>query len=588
LELTEETASGKDKRLEKAAKECRVNSPAVSVVMSVYNGEKYLRQAIDSILNQTYTDFEFIIIDDGSTDSTREIVRSYGDSRIQFVQNGGNIGLTKSLNKGLQIAEGRYVARMDADDLSSPYRLKTQMDFLEDHPDYAVVGTFLNIIDENSNYVQTAHKPVTDSMIREHVKHDNCIAHGSAMIRKSCLTDIGFYDESIERSQDYDLFLRLSEKYKMANIPQCLYMWRDHEDNVSTKHRNEQMHFVEMVKTRAQGRKETAGAHHARLRPQFSVLMANYSNGRYIGEAIQSVLDQTFRDWELVIVDDCSTDNSIEVIEPYLQDERVRLLKNNVNLGYIRTLNRLVYEARAEILGILDSDDALTSDAIEVMHGAHKLHPQCGFIYSQFASCDSELNLEAKGFCDSLKPGETTLRRDCVSAFRTFRKSDYFKTEGFAEEVLYAEDKDLTYKMEEVTQFLFIDRVLYKYRTLPLSQSNEPRAAQVGWSSSFLARYKAYKRRLNTNLPNLTPKEMSDRLFEAVFLSARANDIAKALYFLPRAIKLNPLNFRGYALLCSGALKLARNMFRTRKKKKQDSIISVVSSKNTGIIADRD
>ncbi len=584
MELAEETTSGKDERFETTAQQGRVHTPGISVVMSVYNGQRYLRQAIDSILNQTYTDFEFIIIDDGSTDSTREIVLSCNDRRIRFFENNENIGLTRSLNKGLQITRGRYVARMDADDISEPDRLDKQIAFLEDNPDCAVVGTFLKIIDENSNYVQTAHKPVGDSEIRKHLMSDNCIAHGSAMIRKSCLADVGFYDESIERSQDYDLFLRLSEKYKMANIPQCLYMWRDHSENISVRHRNEQRHFVEMIKAR----KETARPPLRRCRGEFSVLMANYNNGRYIGEAIRSVLNQTFENWELVIVDDCSTDNSVEVIEPYLKDERIRLLQNKANKGYICTLKRLVYEAQGEILGILDSDDVLTSDAIEVMYEAYKKNPQCGFIYSQFARCDSGLNFKAKGFCDSIKPGETSLRCDCVSAFRTFRKKDYFRTEGLDEEIAYAEDKDLIYKMEEVTKLLFVDKVLYKYRNLPGSQSNEPRAAQLGWLSSFLAAYKAYKRRLNTPLPNLTRKEMSDRLFEAVFLSAKGRDVTKALYFLPRAIKLNPFNFKGYGILCSGALNLALDILHIRKKKEQDRIIGVVSSKKNEIMADHD
>jgi len=310
--------------------------------MSVYNGEKYLREAIDSILNQTFTDFEFLIVNDGSTDRTAEILRSYDDARIKIINNEENIGLTKSLNKGLGMARGEYIARMDADDVAIPERLEKEFEFMESHLDYAAVGTLIKILDKNSKVIGSVDKPTEDDQIREFLKKDNCIAHGSAMIRNVCLQDVGLYDESMEKAQDYDLWLRLSEKYKLFNIPEYLCMWRSHEDSISAKHSNEQMHFVEMAKARANGRREMQRAHYSN-KPKFSVLMANYNNSKYIAETIQSVLDQKFKDWELVIVDDCSTDNSIKVIKPYLKDVRIRLLKNKVNIGYIGTLKRLIY-----------------------------------------------------------------------------------------------------------------------------------------------------------------------------------------------------------------------------------------------------
>ena len=126
-----------------------MKNPKVAVLMSVYNGEKYLREAINSILSQTFNDFEFLIINDGSTDGTADILKSYTDSRIKIINNEKNIGLTKSLNKGLKIAKGEYIARQDADDISMPERLKEEVAFLEIHKDYAVVGTFVKILNEN-------------------------------------------------------------------------------------------------------------------------------------------------------------------------------------------------------------------------------------------------------------------------------------------------------------------------------------------------------------------------------------------------------------------------------------------------------
>jgi len=279
--------------------------------------------------------------------------------------------------------------------------------------------------------------------------------------------------------------------------------------------------------------------------PKFSVLMANYNNGSYIAEAIQSILDQTFKGWELVIVDDCSTDNSIEIIKPYLKDERIRLLNNKVNLGYVNTLKRLIDESRAEIAGILDSDDALTKDAIEVIYDAYNKNPGCGFIYSQFIYCDGKLNPKSEGYCRSIPPNKTNLHCNCVSLFRTFKKKDYFKTEGFDEELLYADDKDLILKMEEVTKLLFVDKILYKYRLLPNSQSHNHHKRQISYVSFVLAKYNAYNRRLNTNIPNLTRKQMSTELFYAASLCTKQKELKKAKFFLSRAIKLDPLNFGG-------------------------------------------
>jgi len=217
-----------------------MKNPEVTVLMSVYNGEKYLREAIDSILNQTFTDFEFLIVNDGSTDRTVEILRSYDDPRIKIVDNEKNIGLTKSLNIGLMIARGEYIARMDADDVSAPERLEKEVEFLETHRDYAVVGSFAKILNEDSEVISFMDRPIEDAQIREFFRRDNGIAHGSAMIRMRCLLDVDFYDESIARAQDYDLWLRLSEKYKLANIPEYLYMWRKHNENIEAKYIKEQ------------------------------------------------------------------------------------------------------------------------------------------------------------------------------------------------------------------------------------------------------------------------------------------------------------------------------------------------------------
>jgi len=301
-------------------------------------------------------------------------------------------------------------------------------------------------------------------------------------------------------------------------------------------------------------------------KPEFSVLMASYNNGRYIGKAIESVINQTFKAWELVIVDDCSTDDSVEIIKTYLSDTRIRFFRNSRNIGYIGTLRRLINESGAEILGILDSDDGLKNNALEAMYEAHVRNPHCGFIYSNFIFCDQDLNPVEKGFCTALPriPGRRTiLRYDIVGPFRTFKKDAYLRTPGYDDSILYAEDKDLTLKMEEVTDLLYVDEALYLYRVLHDSQSHDPAKKSTRKSSFCLAKYKAYKRRLGTEIPNLTDKEMSDLLFHAVPHCIKARNWERARFFLSEAIRLSPLNLKGWGrLFFRGAKFLPKRLFR--------------------------
>lgn len=278
--------------------------------------------------------------------------------------------------------------------------------------------------------------------------------------------------------------------------------------------------------------------------PKFSVLMANYNNGRFIAEAIQSVLKQTFQDWELVIVDDCSNDNSIDIIIPYLKDKRIKLIQNEKNSGYINTLKRLVNESKACIFCILDSDDGLTEYALSIMYKYHIKYPICGLIYSQFFYCDDELNYISNGFCKAVPSGKSNLQCNCVSHFKTFKKKYFLKTNGFNVDILYAEDKDIILKMEEVSKLLFIDKVLYKHRILSTSQSHDPKKTIIGLISNIYANFLAYNRRLNTDIPNLSRNEMSTQLFLGAALCTKQRNLRKFILFIINAIKLDPFNFK--------------------------------------------
>ena len=193
----------------------------ISVIMSVFNGEKYLRESIESILNQTYSDFEFIIINDDSSDKTGDVLKKYKekDFRIKIINNDNNIGLTKSLNKALKIVKGDYIARHDGDDISLKERFEKQMEFLKIHPEIKLLGTFGYSIDNESNILRKEIFAISDQEIKKLFIKKNQFIHGSVIIEKKTLDKTGFYNEEFKTSQDYELWFRILAIAQVANLP---------------------------------------------------------------------------------------------------------------------------------------------------------------------------------------------------------------------------------------------------------------------------------------------------------------------------------------------------------------------------------
>jgi len=208
----------------------------ISVLMSVYNGEKYLKEAIESILNQTFKNFEFIIINDGSTDRTKRIIHSFQDDRIKYIENEKNIGLTKSLNIGIKEAKGEYLARMDADDVSLNVRLKTQYNFLENNKDIGILGSAMLIIDSNGQVVGKSKKPDKHYLIKWRCFFGYPMAHPTIMGRMDIFKE-NLYNEMFISSQDTELWSRLifEKNIIFANTNQYLHKYRVHIKSVSTK-----------------------------------------------------------------------------------------------------------------------------------------------------------------------------------------------------------------------------------------------------------------------------------------------------------------------------------------------------------------
>ena len=204
--------------------------------MPVYNGERYLREAVESILRQTFSDFEFLIIDDGSRDGTSAILRSYRDDRIRVFENEHNLGLIAALNKGLQMARGEYVARMDADDISLPRRLERQLDYMERHRNICVASSYFRHIDEQHRVLETCRPETRDFLIsfKMHVEGYNPICHPAAMFRTKPVRDAGGYSAEFPHAEDGALWFRLdSLGLKFGIVPRILFLYRYHRQQIT-------------------------------------------------------------------------------------------------------------------------------------------------------------------------------------------------------------------------------------------------------------------------------------------------------------------------------------------------------------------
>src|SRR6266496_763095 len=202
-------------------------TPLVTVLMSVYNDAVFLPEAVQSILGQTFTDFEFLIVDDGSTDGTRKYLSSLTDPRVRTVRNHSNVGLTRSLKRGVELARGKYIARLDADDAALPGRLAQQVGFMEERKDVAILGGDCLAVDEAGRFLVERRQPPSDLAIRWTSLLVNPFVHSTVMLRRQVLQDHGLnYDEVFDTTQDYDLWTRLLRHAKGANLPRALIRYR--------------------------------------------------------------------------------------------------------------------------------------------------------------------------------------------------------------------------------------------------------------------------------------------------------------------------------------------------------------------------
>jgi glycosyltransferase involved in cell wall biosynthesis len=240
---------------------------------------------------------------------------------------------------------------------------------------------------------------------------------------------------------------------------------------------------------------------------RITYLVACFNREAYVADCLRSLHAQTDPRWLAIVLDDASTDGSADRIRPLL-DDRMRLVVNETNAGYIAALERMIEEAGTDIVAILDADDAIEPEATAMLLAAYARGSGAEFVYSRFSTWDEAMSRRTGEHGGPVPDGGTAIRDGPVGAIRSFRRSAYRRTSGLDPTLPYAEDRDLVYKLEEVTRPVFVDVALYRYRRVPDSQSVEPRKREIGAVNVRRARRAALDRRGCLGLERLAAELM--------------------------------------------------------------------------------
>lgn len=325
-------------------------TPRISLVMPVRDGARWLGEAICSVQAQTLADFELIIIDDGSKDDSPLIIETIaqGDSRVRAIRQ-ERLGLVAALNRGLSEARGKFIARLDADDLAHPQRLRHQSEYLDSHPEIGLLGTWAVQIDEQGSSIGFLKPPTRPEKLAPLLARMNPFVHSSIMVRDTALKKVGLYRPAFEGAEDYDLWMRISEVTKIANLPEFLLQYRLHPSSVTHRSRMRQLFSARLAQRAAQAR-------HAGTRDPTSGLTAapNWREAESVKSPFYGDLARLFRFLDLADVaniagpnDDCvdiSAMSSCNIVLNHAERRMAQLallnlLKGNLTL---RQTNRAI------------------------------------------------------------------------------------------------------------------------------------------------------------------------------------------------------------------------------------------------------
>jgi glycosyltransferase involved in cell wall biosynthesis len=478
-------------------------NPAISVAMGVYNGETHLREAIESILNQSFADFEFIIINDGSNDNSQKILEECAqkDRRVSIYTQ-SNHGLAYTLNRAIKLSKGKYIARMDADDISLPSRLESQIKFIEQYPNTVLLGTAFETMDESGKPRGKIVVPIINIDIKRELYYRNTFAHGSTMYSRSAAIKAGLYSENVGYAEDYDLWLRMREYGDFANLPTFLFQYRINEGQdradvekqklldklwqsapprqsaesvvaryhvlhktlpvFAQDYKNGQSELAKLAKKYHKDSVYKEQMEALRLiestkdNKLVSVIIPCYNYGKYLRQAIKSVLDQSYQPIEIIVVDDGSTDDTALAAKEFAGVE----YHHQKNSGVAAARNFGASKARGDYLVFLDADDKLAANYIELCIDALQKNHWASYAYTDMQM----FGAEKKRFrAVDFEPYHLVNLGNYIHIGALIRRSAFESTSGFCQLPAF-EDWDLWLTLlEKGRKGIFVENTLYYY-----------------------------------------------------------------------------------------------------------------------------
>ena len=537
--------------------------PKISIIMPLYNSVDYLKEAIESIIQQTYTDWEFIIINEfGSEDGSREVVESYAkiDHRIKLIQNTARLRIAASMNAGIEVATGEYIARMDADDISLPDRFAKQVQFLDEHPEIVMCGVKVEIF--GSNAFEWKLETDTDRLTTNILFYSPSV-HPTVMIRKSFLDQYGIrYNKDYRASEDYDIFARICEHGKIANIDEVLFRYRIMENNATFKNNDiglviysevMQRQFERMGLTFTKEEIQLLSPHYSvkgakgkqvcqkliqldlllkrilvanaktglydqddlmctlhkryqetydsiawacsdvdyqkteqlyqcsifrkdsfyhpdkklniKQKPKVSVLIPTFKSEKYLLDTLWSILEQSFEDYEILVLNEFGSDDDTVFIAGMMKDPRIKVIQNKTKLGLGDSLNLGIREANGEYLARVDADDLSHKDRFKLQVEFLDENPEYGIVGSW--QHHFGLNTEWIHKCHVINEdieAEMIYNCDLCHSTLMLRKSALVDNNLFYDNSYAAEDYELWTRAIKTFKIGNIPQVLGEYR----------------------------------------------------------------------------------------------------------------------------
>ncbi len=526
----------------------------VSIIVTCFNRSRYLAKTIESILNQTYQHFELLIWDDGSTDDSLKIAQHYQnqDHRIRVVEH-IHQGAAKSLASAIASSTGEYIGIVDSDDLLHPFALAATVKFLARRSDVGMVYTDRLIIDEADKLLGRDRR--SDTHYSEANLLLNFMTFHFRLMRRSIYEESGGIDISLTAAIDYDLCLKISEITLIEYINRPLYFYRQHPDSISQKKEFEQIECTQKVIANALWRRKLAPSIElkSRLKPKFSLIkfknspkpnqtqeqvigtppfkqrrygsphvgacddfvkllphspfskasqntqlislvVTVYNRQKYLASTINSILAQTYTNFELIVWDDGSTDDSLAIAHDFAQkDSRIKVFAGH-HQGQIPSLAQAIAQTKGEYMGTVDSDDLIHPQALAKTLAILQADSDVGMVYTDHIVIDKQSKEKGIGKRCSIPYSKRRLLVDFMTFhFRLMRRDIYNAVGGFDSSLSSAEDYDLCLRLSEVTKIKHLSEPLYYYRWHSDNLSRTQQITQI--KCSKIAINRAIKRR---------------------------------------------------------------------------------------------